>query len=753
MADLRIADAPEIALEDITGNEKIPTGGYGNSAVTINNLGQFAKTALSLATEAYVSNAVGQKENKITLTGVNLTPSSTYSDVPQTNNMILNTIHQDLLNRMEWIKDNVSVITDHQALQNRGVTNTHPSTAISHNVTSNVSIELETIKNDILRIETETIPEVSNQIVGKQDVIVNDVNLSASSVLSNVPSTNNSALNSSLQALMNRDEFRSIHNNLSGRDIINAHPSTSISDGLETQKTINDLTVRRFDSIEDLISYNPRSNGQVIYVKNRKSTYVYDSTKSNINNNITIINGWVLVQEKPDAVSVWQAGFSLDGSNEGSKVQAVFDLGLQLYVPKGTTLSSSVFNQNKIYGEGTFYYLANSGTSQLSYSMPRTLQHTAANKRPQQFNIQCRSNWESASAVSYLVNQTDVDRPQLSGFQSKAQFIANGRFIDATGAYIGVRAKNHVNISNCVYTSTSVTSPDIVVGLDVVAGDCIGVVTSDTTWHIGWVSSVDFSANKINVHAWINTLTHVEETPTLTTCQVPFTNAIWGQNSNVYLDDDSPAFSAIGYELGLRDRRTGFTSRSDGFLAVNLDGTSNKRLGSAFINSGYWTSTVNSSNSTYGLYAQSTTKRAAHLEITTADQVGLNINQATSSNFVGKLIQATRGDTAEVSYYIDAYGRHSRLAQEYRLITSSGEHNALQPSMVMKSVAGAITTTINTVGMRTGHILEFKSFSADAWSIVAGGTTYTLQSNGTSDYLKLFYDGTNFLKLFLGKSL
>lgn len=207
MADLRIADAPEIALEDITGNEKIPTGGYGNSAVTINNLGQFAKTALSLATEAYVSNAVGQKENKITLTGINLTPSSTYSDVAQTNNMILNTIHQDLLNRMEWIKDNVVVVTDHQALQNRNSSNTHPSTSISHNGTSNVSIEIEELKNDVLTINTETIPELSNQLVGKQDVIVNDVNLTPTSVLSPVPSTNNPSLNSSLQALMNRIEY------------------------------------------------------------------------------------------------------------------------------------------------------------------------------------------------------------------------------------------------------------------------------------------------------------------------------------------------------------------------------------------------------------------------------------------------------------------------------------------------------------------------------------------------------------------
>lgn len=207
MADLRIADAPEIALENITGNEKIPTGGYGNSAVTINILGQFAKNTLSLATEEYVSNALGQKENKITLTGLNLTPTPTLVEIPQTNNSVLNTIHQDLLNRMEWIKDNATVITDHQALTNRTAFNTHPSSSISHNGTSNVSIEIEELKNDVLTINTTTIPELENDIVGKQDVIVNDVNLPASSVFGDVPSTNNSALNNSLQSLINRDKF------------------------------------------------------------------------------------------------------------------------------------------------------------------------------------------------------------------------------------------------------------------------------------------------------------------------------------------------------------------------------------------------------------------------------------------------------------------------------------------------------------------------------------------------------------------
>lgn len=310
MADLRIADAPEIALEDITGNEKIPTGGYGNSAVTINNLGQFAKSALSLATEEYVANAIGQKEVKITLAGQNLTPVSSNDNVPQTNNTVLNIVHQNLLNKIEWVKNNVAVVTDHQALQNRNVSNTHPSTSISHNVTSNVSIELETIKNDVLRIETESIPELSNQLVGKQDVIVNDVDLIANTTLSPVPSTNSTPLNNALQALMNRGEYRSVHNNLSGRDASNSHPSSSINHRSINQEKIND----GLESIQELLGIqNPSSNLRV-YVKSYHAGFAkgggwftYDSTKSTVNNGVTIFNGWVR-DGNPHVINAFNAG-------------------------------------------------------------------------------------------------------------------------------------------------------------------------------------------------------------------------------------------------------------------------------------------------------------------------------------------------------------------------------------------------------------------------------------------------------------
>lgn len=517
--------------------------------------------------------------------------------------------------------------------------------------------------------------------------------------------------------------------------------SSFVSYGSITQKKYNDGV----ESIAELLAIQDPFDRMHIYVKSTFSHYVYDTTKSHIDNQITVIKGWILQQNIPGVVDVYQAGFLLNGSDEAAKVQAVLSLNLKLKIPAGTIVYSSTFDQTKIFGEGTFYFLGNVSTAQWSYSPSRALRHDVPTEKPEQKIIETTANWESASALSLLVNQASIDRAQLSGVQSKSQHLGL-RFTDTTGIYIGVLAKRHSVFTNCTYTANSVTSNDIVEGLNISAGEFLGVVTDTSTWHLGLIDYVDFPNNKIFVKAWWNTLTKVEETPTVSTCYGPYTNAIWGQNTNVYLQDDRPAHSAIGYELGVRDRRVqGFTSRADGYLAVNLDGTTQKTLGSAFITSGLWRFALNAIN---------IERAAVNMEITASTQSGLRVNQSTASNFVGKIIEATRGDTAEVSYYIDAYGRQSRIAQEYRIISSTTTHSALQFSLVLGANAtGAHTTTINTVGMRTGHIIEFRQLQAFDWSIVAGGTTHVLNTSGTLDYLKLLYNGTTFVKILAAKSL
>ena len=58
MADLRIVDAPEIPTEDITGEEKLPTGGSGNYSITLNSLANYTKTKKDLTDTSTVDSKV-----------------------------------------------------------------------------------------------------------------------------------------------------------------------------------------------------------------------------------------------------------------------------------------------------------------------------------------------------------------------------------------------------------------------------------------------------------------------------------------------------------------------------------------------------------------------------------------------------------------------------------------------------------------------------------------------------------------------
>ena len=58
MADLRIVDAPEIPTENITGEEKLPTGGSGNYSITLDSVADYTKTKKDLADNTSVDTKV-----------------------------------------------------------------------------------------------------------------------------------------------------------------------------------------------------------------------------------------------------------------------------------------------------------------------------------------------------------------------------------------------------------------------------------------------------------------------------------------------------------------------------------------------------------------------------------------------------------------------------------------------------------------------------------------------------------------------
>lgn len=104
-----------------------------------------------------------------------------------------------------------------------------------------------------------------------------------------------------------------------------------IADGNENQAQINKKTVRQVESIFDLLLIENPVNGQTLYAKSYYNgenkggdNFYYDSSKSGINNGVTIFNGWV--RDLSDKIlSTDDAGLNDDGSNATAKLQVIAD--------------------------------------------------------------------------------------------------------------------------------------------------------------------------------------------------------------------------------------------------------------------------------------------------------------------------------------------------------------------------------------------------------------------------------------------
>ncbi|MEG0344130.1 MAG: hypothetical protein RR633_18245 [Acinetobacter sp.] len=72
-----------------------------------------------------------------------------------------------------------------------------------------------------------------------------------------------------------------------------------VADGDENQKQINDLTIRNFESIQELLNYQPRYNGQTVYLKSYNlnqgeggDNFVYKKLRQLENDGVSIFKGW-----------------------------------------------------------------------------------------------------------------------------------------------------------------------------------------------------------------------------------------------------------------------------------------------------------------------------------------------------------------------------------------------------------------------------------------------------------------------------
>lgn len=269
MASTKIQNLP---IKAPIGSMKIPTGGFGDYSITVNGFAEFIIDAFNIATTNYVDNIVADKEDRILTTGGNLSPVSQLTDVPDTNNDVIDEVAQALLDRIEYVKDNFSTAPSHNELLGRSATGAHPSTSISHK-SGTVYTYLQTNETDINQIKNTDIPNLNISLSNKQDIISTGDALAATPNLSQVPSVSHTGINTALQALLNRNTYFSNHNNLTNKSDENSHPASAIQDetGFSQQEINNSIKLKTFD---DLKNFKPIMNGQTVYVGQRSNTYL-----------------------------------------------------------------------------------------------------------------------------------------------------------------------------------------------------------------------------------------------------------------------------------------------------------------------------------------------------------------------------------------------------------------------------------------------------------------------------------------------
>lgn len=329
MASTKIQNLP---IKSPIGSMKIPTGGFGDYSITVNGFAEFIIDAFNIATTNYVDNIVADKEDRILTTGGNLSPVSKLTDVPDTNNDVIDEVAQALLDRIEYVKDNFSSAPSHNELLGRSATGAHPSTSISHK-SGTVYTYLQSNETDINKIKNVDIPSINNSLSDKQDLISTGAALSPVPSLSAVPSLSHIGVNTAVQSLLDRTAYYSNHNNLDNRSNPNSHPATAISDGSENQKQINDKTIQKVATVSELRNLTPRGNGQIVETSGHtvvgigSGKYIFEQLSSKTDNNGTYIASnattgtWVLISD----LHFENFGVTDEDSDQSDKLQACID--------------------------------------------------------------------------------------------------------------------------------------------------------------------------------------------------------------------------------------------------------------------------------------------------------------------------------------------------------------------------------------------------------------------------------------------
>jgi len=340
MADLRIVDAPEIPTENITGEEKLPTGGNGNYSISLDSLADYTKTKKDLADNTSVDGKVNGVRQE------------------------LNTHIEDLLNPHQVTKGQIGLgNVDNTADADKPVSNSTQAAIISavapkaDKTYVDNRLTLKANKDDVYtKSETYTKQESSDLVSSSISTALTPVNTSLDLAKRGIANRYDSSFtyNSGERVVLaNGDIVKSTVDgntndpnlNMNGWvNIGNAITVETIADMLSIQNPVDGMTanVKGYYTATNFALAQPFKGGDLFY---------YASSLATVNNSVTVFNGWVR-DTSDKLLTTDDAGLLGDGadSNVTVRLQSIFsaaDDGFTIQIIGKYTINRHIMAYNK----------------------------------------------------------------------------------------------------------------------------------------------------------------------------------------------------------------------------------------------------------------------------------------------------------------------------------------------------------------------------------------------------------------------
>lgn len=438
-------------------------------------------------------------------------------------------------------------------------------------------------------------------------------------------------------------------------------------------------------------------------------------------------------------VSITDFSGALSGreNDSTSAFVAAYATGLPVYVPYGDWFTSD-YRSEKLFGPGVIY----SDDSYFTDSGERPQHGAIQTGKPINEHSETWGNRERAVGRSLIVNNPN-GRVQVSGFSNPSQYAAYINS-DHVGYYIGMYGPKNQTLTTAAsttYTSDSLTAPEIVESNDIRLG--MFVKTKHSTPYKGKIIGVDYDSNTITVDGWYaqGDTSSGQVPDSGKAALINAADKMWGQNTVVFLEPDSTAVTATGYELGFQlDTAPG--NPVWGYHAVNYSDT--YYLNNAFRATGRWN---------IAFYATSQALVGLQHDVGEGNQTAVLVSNLTDQNWTGSavnlntnfrkatsnLVQIRSGGVTHFS--IDSRGVRNVQRESVAVVSSGTTITGLSPSIILFNSTTDIIITLSASNAVAGQLFEFRNVGSGTVKI-NNSTTLT---NG--QYAKFVFDGNSYILL------